>query len=277
LSVLFGEPVDQQSATRVENYAIDGRVAIQSARLGSDGRTVLLGVTHSEPLDAPRTLIIRNVSDRAKARNRVADGTQVSFRLDGLLAYWTFDTVEDGMARDASGLGHDAILKDAKLAPGKDGNALSLDGRGRAVVPSLSDIRFPACGTLSFWVKGDFADQDGHSLFGTGYDARRSHFFARVRKETDRGNLQIAFQSPKGPYRFAAYTRIASNVWNELVIAWDCTERAASVHVNGKLVSEGPLRAWTPSGQTVVFGKGFTGLIDDVRLYSTVRTKPPVK
>ena len=274
LSVLFDEPVDEQSASRVENYAIDGRTAVRAARLESGGRTIVLSVSPPEPLDAPHTLTIRDVTDRAKARSRVAVGTQIRFRADGLVGHWTFDAVEDGTVRDASGMGHDAILDNAKIAPGKEGNALALDGRGYAIVPSLSDIRFPGCGTLNFWVKGDFAGQDNRPLFGTGWDARRSHFFARVRKETSRGNLQIAFQAPRGPYRFAAYTRVASNAWNEIVISWDCTNRTASVHVNGKLARKGPLRAWTPSGQDVVFGKGFTGLIDDVRLYSTVRGQP---
>jgi len=269
--VLFGEPLDEQSATRVENYAIDGRAAVQAARLTPDGRAVVLTVTPPGSLDVPQMLAIRNVTDRARARNRVAGGTQIRFRPDGLVGHWTFDAVEDGKVRDASGVGHDAILKNAKVAPGKEGNALALDGRGYAIVPSLSGIRFPGCGTLSLWVKGDLAGQGGHALFD-GYDARRSHFFARVRKDTGRGNLQIAFQAaPRGGYRFHAYARLDNRVWNEVEISWDCAERRAAVRVNGKLARKGPLRAWSPSGQDVVFGKGFTGLIDDVRLYSTAQ------
>lgn len=82
-------------------------------------------------------------------------------RKEDLVAYYTFDDVGDGTASDSSGHAlRGSVIGDLKLAPGKLGQALELDGVGRVQVnllqskgmSDLFDLRRSF--TLSAWVRG---------------------------------------------------------------------------------------------------------------------------
>lgn len=65
VKVIFNEPLDEDSATDIGNYSIDGRLEIHNAWLSRDGRTVLLE-TDGQVIDQSYTLAVAGVTDLAE-------------------------------------------------------------------------------------------------------------------------------------------------------------------------------------------------------------------
>jgi hypothetical protein len=193
----------------------------------------------------------------------------------GVLAAWSFDEATDGgIVRDLTGHGHDGQLgTSATLLPGRNGQALA----SPMSVKSLHGERFPSRGTLSFWLRGNFAgsDDDGLDIFD-GHDYSRPHLFVRVPNDIGHVELQMACQRPEvAPYSFVATVLDPpSNVWMHLVFVWDSVLQNAAVYLDGNLLSAQALsKSWTPSGQQFVFARAFGGgLVDDARLYTRALT-----
>ncbi len=78
VTVVFSERLDQASAEDAANYGISPSLAVQSAELNVNLKTVILTVA-SMTDGASYTLAVSNVKDRAVPPNAVANGTQASF------------------------------------------------------------------------------------------------------------------------------------------------------------------------------------------------------
>ena len=57
-----------------------------------------------------------------------------------LVAYWTFDESSGDIARDVSGNGHDATLKNVEWVPLPHGHALRFGGKERVVLDGRGRI-----------------------------------------------------------------------------------------------------------------------------------------
>ena len=79
VSVTFSEPVAQASAESASHYLLSPSGAIQSARLGADGRTVTL--TLAAPLAPGATLAVSDVRDVSPAANAIAPSASVPVTL----------------------------------------------------------------------------------------------------------------------------------------------------------------------------------------------------
>lgn len=191
---------------------------------------------------------------------------------EGLLGYWPFEDATGNVARDASGHGNDGTFAHAPtVQDGRKGKGAGLDGTNFLEVSGLSGAKFPASGTLAFWVKADFTLQDFTDIFDR-YDRSRPHLFVRGMRSPH--GLQVVFQ--QNGYVFERLSVIAEGEWNHIAITWDTAAKQGAVYLNGALSFSGPMsEPWTPTGQFFrIGGMGFSatalkGVIDDVRLYGT--------
>ncbi len=190
---------------------------------------------------------------------------------EGLLGHWPFEDATGNVARDASGHGNDGVfLHDPARQDGRKGKAAALDGTNFLEVSGLSGKKFPASGTLAFWVKGDFASQEFTELFDR-YERSRPHLFLRGMRSPH--GLQVVFQ--QNSYLFDRVSPIAEGEWNHIAVTWDTAAKQGALYLNGALSYSAPISdaAWVPSGQFFRIGgmgysaTAFRGVVDDVRLY----------
>ncbi len=76
--LFFSRPTDPVSAGDTSNYRVDKDVQVRSARVGADGRTVVL-TTSELSQDTTYTLWVSNVTDTGEPPNAVEPGTRMSF------------------------------------------------------------------------------------------------------------------------------------------------------------------------------------------------------
>lgn len=82
VSIQFSEPVTKTTAENKSNYSIDKQIAVVSAALQSDNRTVIL--TTSEHINGTYTLSVQNISDAATPANIINPAISVQYTLSGL-------------------------------------------------------------------------------------------------------------------------------------------------------------------------------------------------
>ncbi|HPN34607.1 MAG TPA: Ig-like domain-containing protein [bacterium] len=80
LLLVFSEPIDPGSATDPAHYRIEPAIAVQSVKLQSDGKTVLI-TTAEHAAGSTYTLSVHDVADRALPANVIAAGTQITYAL----------------------------------------------------------------------------------------------------------------------------------------------------------------------------------------------------
>jgi len=80
--VNYSEPVEQSSATNINNYAINNVINISSASLDSTFKTVTL-FTSSHTPGAVYTVAVNNVLDQASNSNPIAPNTEVEYMASG--------------------------------------------------------------------------------------------------------------------------------------------------------------------------------------------------
>lgn len=203
----------------------------------------------------------------------------------GLMGYWDFD----GGAQDRSGRSHHGQFKNgATLAPGKFGNALSLDGVDDYVeVAHAADLN-PNYGNLTIagWVKFQDKTTD-QSLLSKGPNG---HIYGlRVKGETGtagvRGGLQNTVDTTEpttvdNTYYTAGSGNLEDNQWHHIAMVVDRYAGIQSYYIDGALVgttnlvgqfsrsiwNTNPLYiGWGLEGAGNIWAKG---LIDDVALWN---------
>ena len=213
--------------------------------------------------------------------NGVVDANDLAVLLDHigkelvdptLLAHWALDESAGSVAMDRAG-GHDAMIvgKVVWQPAGKVGGALSFDGKEnfmRALTPVLD----PSSGPFSVivWVKGGAANRVIVSQFG-GADwlyLNQSGMLTTDLKASGREAQSLTSN---------AY--VLDDRWHRVALVWDGTNR--SLHMDGVEVARDTQLSLAASSGLLQIGCGMTaapaslwsGLIDDVRIYSRV-TQP---
>lgn len=190
-----------------------------------------------------------------------------------LVGWWKFDDTSGTTAVDSSKHGRKGTLVDGlsfekSSAPGHLGKALKLDGkRGRVEITGYKGVTGTAVRTLAVWIKtsqrrGDvirWGTDDAGKIFRLG--------FIRGRVGLD----------PRGGYLYVN-DDFADDKWHHVavvVVQGDPPNLRDDVklYVDGKpadIHDIGLLALWpldTGDEMDVTIGRGFNGLIDEVRLY----------
>jgi hypothetical protein len=203
-----------------------------------------------------------------------------------LIAHWTFDvaTVDGRRVAEATGAGPAAELDEtAGIVPGRDGEALSLSGRDRAVIPAAPQLVLSQVFgfSLAFFVQVTEAP--------TG--EWRSLVYKPVAENDARGlglwlypdemRLRVQLFTVKGPDYVDSHTRLSLGEWAH--VAFAVNTGGMFLYVNGKLDVAVPLEhpVVTPAGPIYLGSEptkpGFGGLMDDFRVYASPLTEEAVR
>ncbi len=212
---------------------------------------------------------------------------------DGLVGRWTFD---DGTGRDLSGHGNDMSLGQARVHPLGAGKAcLQLDpDRTGATIPVAAGSPLAIeRGTICFWLNmgvessGTVLEFDNRAAQMRVY---RSHFQPRFRGagEFSFGGALLGPDWPDFLLRESAFypherAVTGEGEWHHFAVAYD--ERAKQIigWRDGELISEvnlstvgmEPLRR--ADLKAIVTGDGFSGFIDELRIYNRPLNNDEVK
>ncbi|HOK77905.1 MAG TPA: LamG domain-containing protein [Verrucomicrobiota bacterium] len=190
-----------------------------------------------------------------------------------LIGWWKFDEIDGNKALDSSGHGHDAFIEGGaslktQSVPGRMGNSLMFVEQGPVVrVPGFKGVTGTAPRTVCAWVKTS-ADSGEIVSWGSN-DFGKMWIFGHVR-----GRIGV---TPKGGYLYINDS-IADDNWHHVAVVVHEAEKP-NLHDDVRLFKDGVpavihdiglLDLWpidTGSDIEVRIGRGFKGLIDDLRIY----------
>jgi hypothetical protein len=197
---------------------------------------------------------------------------------DGLVGYWTFDSISGTTAPDSSPLKNDGLLVgDPVVVPGRIGSALQFDGRrSHVAVPSHPSLVLTGPFTICAWVKPTGSERRNVAIAEKWDDAPAgSKGLIRgymLRLTGNRPHLVVSEADGSG--EVSSPKPIPPDEWTFVAGVFDGTAQA--IYVNGvlerKVASTKGSQPSTNSFRIGMSGGGggqhFLGAIDDVRVYS---------
>jgi alpha-galactosidase len=197
-----------------------------------------------------------------------------------LAADWNLDENSGATANDSTGNGFNGSITGAAWITGHSGSGLSFNGSGyvRAAAPS-SRLKPASQVALSAWIKAGLTDTSGAEIASMG-----DSYFLRVLTD---GNVRFSF------YNGSAFKpcstsgiNVLNNNWHHIV--GQKTADGVEIYVDGVLQS-----SLLDNTETISYTKGpdfyigkngngnttydFTGVIDEVKVYSTSLTLAQIK
>lgn len=273
-------------ADGAEHCSTDGMRVVWSAGEGAAGHRVYAGTSDGElgmvcAIDEDASVNMADLYGLVPGRKYywrvdsvLGDGTTVkgnvrSFTTGKLVGWWKFDESEGQSASDSSGNGkHGKLVGDCKWAPGggRFGGAIAFDGDGDYVdMGRDKDFDLTRAVTISCWVKVEKFDKDWQAVVTKGDTAWR------VQRLQGTDNMAFRCNSSWGP---KGKINVNDGAWHHVVGSYDGAR--ACLYVDGRLDSVEAVSGliWTNEHPVLVGlnaehrGRGWSGMIDDVRIYS---------
>lgn len=192
----------------------------------------------------------------------------------GLVAHWSFDEGQGAVARDLTGHGHDATLKNIEWVPSPRGHALHFDSKDDlARYGDVEGMNLAGDLTLAVWLKADASvePKTNRIIIGdTGSGIERN---LNLRMD-GYGYLRFEWADGKRNASLLAPASLLNGSWKHVVVVCDSQKLQAVMYVDGEVVAgmAMPLpisKAPTKERLTGWFYNGyFQGDLDDIRLYS---------
>jgi len=214
--------------------------------------------------------------------------------------WWKFDEGIGTVAKDSSGKGHDGVITGATWKQGGVGGlAYCLDFPGQ-IAAMVEDATAPSylngLGeiTVAIWIKSRVTNSDNGFINCETPDGSDS--FVTMRYDAAGGNgggtnvLKMGVTSTSGEQQLETSSGLQTTEWQHVALTWKGGV-ALRFYNNGKLNTPSNVQAQntgTVSGCTTLIvgrgakdlagnpGTGWNGLIDDVRIYSTVLTEAQI-
>lgn len=202
--------------------------------------------------------------DGADAGADSASGDAAAAVPADLVGSWSFEEPTGGIAFDASQRGHDGTIPaGVTRAAGKRGAGLSFRGGAETFsVASLDGRQFPTRGTLVFWFKPTSPAQTSARLFDARVDGSRSNLFIEATSDVV---VSAGLQAPADFALISVERSAASDGWSRIALVWSSSGGRLTVDTRSESLLA--TAAFVPSDQSFRMGAGFTGSIDEVRLY----------
>ncbi len=197
----------------------------------------------------------------------------------GIVSWWR----ADGNARDSVSGNNGALQGNVSFAPGKSGQAFSLDGTNYISVPDAPNLDITTAVTIDAWVNPSTLAFD--SPTNNGYAAILAKGDSQLRNYglflTSNGGVHLSYVSGGNAYSFfTGPGLVAAGTFSHIAGVIDPSNGVWRIYVNGALAASGtttsPLESNTDP-LTIGFSNQvsggsdtyyFPGLIDDVGLYS---------
>lgn len=191
------------------------------------------------------------------------------------LAYYKFDEDSGNAAYDKSGNGYDLSLSGTEWVSGKYGSALRFNGDTVTNGTLLDTV--PSALTLEAWFKLSSNLTSNREILRK-QNAGGERLCLYLRSTTDGTPYGITFdtEAASGGYTaLAATSKWHLGEWIHLAVTWDATN-GKRIYVNGALENSDATKTTLMGngtlGDFLVGSSGFTGDIDDVKIYAYART-----
>lgn len=202
------------------------------------------------------------------------------FIAPGLVAHWPLNEMSGSVATDVSGNGFDGTIAGAVWTSGLGGGALQFNGgTDSVVIPAASFNSALSEIAIAMWVYGNTNQPVNDAVFYAMDVA--SNRVLNIHLPFGNGNVywDAGFSN--------TYDRIYTNAgsalsykgqWNHWVFTKDAAAGTMKIYLNGALWHSGTGKTRTLGGITSaaigsqMAGSGYSGLIDDVRLYNVALT-----
>ena len=195
----------------------------------------------------------------------------------GLVGHWKFDEANgQTVVRDSASGFHGALIGGGIFQPGKLGGCLFLEPEQRVDVGDVLDLADQPAITISAWINAaswgsrrfiiDKHGSDGNFRLGTTRNARQdvqgqydNHLVAYVRDgAVEKSTSQLTND----------FTRMVPGRWYHVAAVIDSEKQTWQLFVDGILRNEiGLTKVRADTAASLLFGNGFHGYLDDVRIY----------
>ncbi len=215
------------------------------------------------------TISATSIQNPTKKASIVVNVTAAKIEKEARVAYYSFD---QSNAKDAWGT-RDGMVNNASYKAGKAGNALFIEKDGQNVTFAKDcGIKENDAWTLSYWVNATCPITDRVSVM---MDNEKNYSL-----DMKLGNGRSAgYHVGKNSGDVLTFTYdFQKNTWYH--ITWtQSKQNGLSMYVNGNLINN---NIWTKSHTSllpfdIIGGTGFTGYVDEVKLYNRVLNKEEVK
>ena len=187
----------------------------------------------------------------------------------GLVARYSFEQLTAGKIRDLSGKGNDLQAQGTlTLAPGKVGQAVRISREGYPQAPLSPTLELGGEMTLEAWIKPEFHPPSGMRLLDRATIGGNDGFMFDTWPE---GHLRLII----APGLLRDSEQLPANEWTHVAATYSDDLGEARLYRNGQVVAEavcaGKLKASAHPlnlGASQGGGDRFTGLMDEVRIYS---------
>jgi hypothetical protein len=181
-----------------------------------------------------------------------------------LVGSWSFEEQTGPAVLDGAHRGHDGTIDTGVVrAAGKSGRGLSFSGGAPLfAVTSLDGAGFPTRGTLVFWFKPTTPAQAQARLFDT-QNTSGAHLFIEATSDVV---VTAGLASPDDFDMISVNRTASADGWSRISLVWNPSggQLTVDTRTNGFAATV----SFVPSGQRFRMGAGFTGSIDEVRLYN---------
>ena len=203
-----------------------------------------------------------------------------------LIAHWTFDngTIDDRSAAEARGAGPAMALDESvAVVPGRDGEALSFDGTGGAVVPASPQLVLNQMFGYAIAFHARVAQEPDGEWRGLFYkpvgenDARSIGIWLYP----DTTQLRVQLFTVEGPEYIDSRASLPVGAWTHVTFAVD--RNGMHLYIDGRLDTGIPLEhEVVPAYGPIYLGSepgkpGFVGLMDDVQVYASALSPGEVR
>ncbi len=268
VAIVFSEPLDEASARKVGNYAIDGGVKVTSAELDQDMKSVVLS-TSGLKAETVYNLSINGVRDRSPAGNAISGNVKHRLEIDAdLVLHLAFEDQEADSIVDSSPTGATGSVDGgARRGEGRFGGALIFDGDDDQVIFKDRPKFNPMEGiTIAAWIKPDDLHRKRRRVLQKGKQLGRQY---RLWIE---GGLKFELYKLgllKGPSpQPGEWTHVAGTYDGSVMRLFIDGREVAKCRVSGKLpVTGDPVYVGSNHASTWK-GNRFKGVMDEVRVYS---------
>ncbi len=214
---------------------------------------------------------------------------------EGLVGWWRFDEGEGGKALDASGKGHDGVIKgQVERVPGRVGQAVYFNGEKGAgvVIPNADDLNPTSAITIETWIKPeplirevtyDIVNKGGDR--GPGYRLLISWAALRMRSGGGYGHdhWDVYARLPEHPIRWGMWHHVAATYDGRLYRLYldgiEVTSGATLYQEGGSAPLDGSTHPLTVNKMSLTIGSFsagyayiFIGVIDEVKIYTRAKS-----
>ena len=210
------------------------------------------------------TITATSVQDESKKSAIKVTVSPVSIDKSAQVSYYSFDNDKDGKVTDKWGSRNGS--NEGTIALGKSNNALKVTEAGKgAILDGNSGVADSDAWSISYWVNTDTEFNKEISVISD----KDKKFAASLKMAEDRSS---GFRVGKNPGDVLTFEyNFSLNTWYH--IAWTQSKTdGLSMYVNGKLIKN---NNWTETNTVkfpmdIIGSTGFTGLIDEVKVYNKV-------